>query len=115
MTKDHRAFDVSPSISFRLFNKQEMAKLLGCTERTIDRLIAARRIPYLRIPAGSSGKTRVRFDSRDIERWLARDRQEVDESPQRPKRESSREFWTKFRAAKELSEQSTDRRSRRHE
>lgn len=70
MTKDHQAFKVGPSIPFRLLSKQEMAELLGYTTRTIDRMVAANRIPFTRIPTGVGFGTRVKFDSREIEKWL---------------------------------------------
>lgn len=75
MTKDHRAFGVHPSIPFRFFSKSELAKMLGCTVRTIDRLIAAGRIPHVRFPTGRGDGHKIRFDSRDIEKWIHEHRQ----------------------------------------
>lgn len=77
MTKDHKAFGVHPTIPFRLLDKKDMAQLLGCTVRTVDRMVAARTIPFLKVPTGTNGmtKTKVRFDSRDIEKWIDQMRQ----------------------------------------
>lgn len=71
MTKDHKAFGVHPSIPFRMFSKGELSKLLGCTVRTIDRMIAAGRIPYVELPSSKKkGGRKIKFDSRDIEKWI---------------------------------------------
>jgi excisionase family DNA binding protein len=55
---------------FRLLTKREVAAILGCTERTIDRMISARSIPFIQIPTGIGRRTRRRIDLRDIEQWL---------------------------------------------
>lgn len=70
MTKNFKRFAIPPTLRFRLLNRREMAALLGCSTRTLDRMIAAERIPYLRIPCFTGTGTRVRFDTREIEEWL---------------------------------------------
>jgi predicted DNA-binding transcriptional regulator AlpA len=52
---------------FRLLTKREVAAIFCCTERTIDRMISARSIPFIQIPTGVGRRTRRRFDLRDIE------------------------------------------------
>ncbi len=71
MTKDHKAFAVHPSLPFRMLNKNELAKLLGCTVRTIDRMISTGRVPYIEFQTRQkSGRRIIKFDSRDIEKWI---------------------------------------------
>lgn len=61
----------------RLLSKNDVAKLLGYTVKTIDRLIAARRIPFVRIPTGYGPGTRVKFDKLELDKWLAECSQKV--------------------------------------
>jgi len=48
-----------------LLDVSGLAERLGVTERFVRRLVAERRVPFLKL-----GKF-VRFDPRDIESWLA--------------------------------------------
>ena len=57
-------------LPFRLLSKKEAARLLGITVRTLDRLILLKKIPIVRMPTGVGMGTRVKFDTRDIEKWL---------------------------------------------
>jgi excisionase family DNA binding protein len=63
-------------LPFRLLNKRDVAAIFGCTVRTIDRMMAARLIPFLRIPTGAGGRTRTRFHSRDVDQWLEQHRRD---------------------------------------
>jgi len=47
-----------------LLDSSEIARLLGITERHVRRLVLERRIPFAKV-----GRF-VRFDPRDIERWV---------------------------------------------
>jgi excisionase family DNA binding protein len=47
-----------------LFDSSELASLLGTTERHIERLVAERRIPFVKV-----GRF-VRFDAEAVVRWL---------------------------------------------
>jgi excisionase family DNA binding protein len=47
-----------------LLDSSEIARLLGIAERHVRRLVLERRIPFAKV-----GRF-VRFDSRDIERWV---------------------------------------------
>jgi excisionase family DNA binding protein len=47
-----------------LLDSQQIAGMLGITERHVRRLVAERRIPFAKV-----GRF-VRFDPRDIERWV---------------------------------------------
>ena len=58
----------------RLLTYQELAKLLGIKVNTLYTLVSQRRIPHVRI-----GSRLVRFDRRQIERWLTAKRVIVDE------------------------------------
>lgn len=58
------------TLSYRLLSKQEVAKLLGYTTRTVDRLVAARKIPFTDIPAASGTGRKIKFDSRAIDAWI---------------------------------------------
>lgn len=56
----------APDITYRpLLTLQDVAGLLRIHERTIRRLVAARRMPCVRL-----GRT-LRFDPSDIERWVS--------------------------------------------
>lgn len=55
---------------FRLLNRKEMAALLGCSLRTLDRMVIEERIPYLRVPTFTGYQTRTRFDPGKIEKWI---------------------------------------------
>lgn len=57
-------------LDYRILDKKETAKLLGITTRTIDRMVADRKIPFLRIPTGIGNRQRTMFDTRDIDKWL---------------------------------------------
>ena len=57
-------------LPFRLLSKKELAGLLGITVRTVDRLILLKKIPIVRMPTGVGTGTRVKFDTRDIEKWI---------------------------------------------
>ena len=59
-SEDH--VDVEPSV--RLLDVAEAAARLGVTVRFVRRLVAERRIPYVKV-----GKF-VRFDPADVERWI---------------------------------------------
>ena len=104
MTKDHMAFGVHPTIPFRLLNKKETASLLGCTTRTIDRMVGQRKIPFLRIPTGIGNKFRTRFDTREIEKWLENHHKEFVEGNIKAKRQSSQEYWDNFRALNAMAD-----------
>lgn len=80
---DHKAFQVHPTIPFRLLSKNEVAKMLGYTPRTIDRLVTAGKIPYVRLPLFSGRGTKIRFDSRDIEKWLNAIKEQTREKDER--------------------------------
>ena len=56
------------SKSDALLGVGDLAKLLGTSERFVRRLIAERRLPFHKV-----GKY-VRFDPRDVDRWLAENR-----------------------------------------
>lgn len=76
MTTAESAMSTAPLVSamlpgYRLMSKREAAEILGFTIRTLDRLIINRKIPHIRLPSIIRGRQgRVRFDSRDIDRWL---------------------------------------------
>jgi excisionase family DNA binding protein len=60
--KDHRPpLDVSGAANY-----------LGVSERFLRRLVQERRVPFLRV-----GGTRIRFDPRDLDVWLASQRVEA--------------------------------------
>ena len=52
-----------------LLNRQQVAELLGVTERQVQRMICERRIPFTKLGDGRSAP--VRFDPVAIDRWLA--------------------------------------------
>lgn len=56
--------DTNVTSDFRLLNKQELACLLHCTVRTVDRMIASEQIPLsiiVHIPIGRKGNAKTRF------------------------------------------------------
>lgn len=67
----------------RLLTKREAATLLGYTVRTLDRMIAKRCIPFLRLPTGVGLGTKIKFDPQELDKWLAGCLQKVEpEAPQ---------------------------------
>lgn len=50
----------------KLLEKKEVAKYLGVSVKTIERLKAKRAIPFVKLPFGRS----VRFDAEQIQRWV---------------------------------------------
>jgi excisionase family DNA binding protein len=57
---------------YRLLSKKDVADLLQCTERTVDRLVTRNQIPFTRIPWGTGGKLKRRFIFGDIVEWMKR-------------------------------------------
>lgn len=58
---------------YRLLNKDEFAGLLGCTTRTVDRMISAQQVPpsiIVKIPTGVKGKARTRFICGRAVAWI---------------------------------------------
>lgn len=70
MTHDYKNFKVPPMAAFRLLSKKEIAALLGCTVRTVERMIVNRKIPFVKIPTATGRSLRVKFDSRMIDQWI---------------------------------------------
>ena len=60
-----------------LLTKQEVAQRLGCSARTVARLMKAGTLPYFRPSAHI-----VRFDERDVEAHLAKSRVQVEAKPE---------------------------------
>ena len=58
------------TIPYRLLSKREVAAMLGRTTRTIDRLVATKKIPYIEVPTGVGSGTRVGFLLQEILTWL---------------------------------------------
>lgn len=54
----------------RLLGKRDVAARLGFTVRSIERLVAARKIPYVTLPTATGSSTRVKFDRQAIEAWI---------------------------------------------
>lgn len=54
----------------RLLTKKDLARMLDCTVRTVERMIEYGRIPSVRIPTATGTSSRVRFDPRVISEWL---------------------------------------------
>ena len=81
MTKDFETHSLRPNLPFKLLTKKELAKFLGCTERTVDRMVAARTVPFVLIPHGPNGRYKRRFDSRDIDLWLDQRRCNAEDNP----------------------------------
>ena len=63
--------EINVTMSYRLLSKQEVARFLGYTVRTLDRLITTGKIPYLSLPTGSGTSRKIKFDSRAIDAWVA--------------------------------------------
>jgi len=53
-----------------IFDKKGLAKYLSCSQGTINKLIAGKKIPHFKLQKGQSGG--VRFNKRDIDRWIAK-------------------------------------------
>ena len=49
-----------------LLDKEAVAKYLGVSTKTVDRLKAKRLIPFIKLPMGRS----VRYDAEQIKRWV---------------------------------------------
>ena len=69
--------EVCETMSYRLLSKKDTAKQLGFTVRTLDRLIAGRKIPYVQIPTGVGDRMRTMFVYSDIDTWLDQRRKEA--------------------------------------
>lgn len=50
--------------------KKEVAAMLGVSMTTMNRMIAANRIPFIRVKTFTGTSKRVRFDRRAINTWL---------------------------------------------
>lgn len=59
------------TMSYRLLSKKDVAKFLGYTIRTLDRLIAAGKIPYVTIPTARGDGRKIKFNSQVIDAWVA--------------------------------------------
>ena len=58
---------------YNLLNKQDLAGMLGCTVRTVDRMLASNAIPavaVVRIPTGVKGNVKTRFLQGQIITWI---------------------------------------------
>ena len=55
---------------YRLLTKKEIAEIIRCTERTVDRLVACNQIPFTLIPTGTRGRLKRRFIFGEIVKWL---------------------------------------------
>lgn len=64
------ATDKNTTSYYRLLNKKELAELMNCTERTVDRLVASNQVPFTFIPTGAGGKLKRRFIFGAIVEWL---------------------------------------------
>lgn len=62
---------MTTTMEYRMLSKRELAEKLGYTTRTIDRLVAAKKIPFTRLPAASGKGEKIKFNSADIDMWLA--------------------------------------------
>lgn len=62
--------DNTATHEFRLLSKQDVAKLLGYTTRTIDRLVEKRRIPFTYLPSATGPGKRIKFVSGEIYAWI---------------------------------------------
>lgn len=49
-----------------LMDRETVAKYLGVSTRTVQRLTSARRIPFVKLPMGRS----VRYEAEQIQRWV---------------------------------------------
>lgn len=57
---------------YRLLNRKEVAELINCTERTVDRMSAANQLPFTLIPSGTGGKLKRRYILGAIVEWMER-------------------------------------------
>ena len=62
--------DKNTTSYYRLLSKRELADLLNCAERTVDRLVAANQVPFTLIPCGPGGKLKRRFIFGEIVGWI---------------------------------------------
>ena len=69
--------EINVTMSYHLLSKKDTAKQLGFTVRTLDRLVAGRKIPYVQIPTGVGDRMRTMFVSSDIDTWLDQRRKEA--------------------------------------
>ena len=60
----------SPYGGVNLLSKKEVARILGCAIRTVERLAVTGKLPFYRIPCATGHKTRMRFDSGEIAAWV---------------------------------------------
>ena len=51
-----------------LFNKEDLARILGVAKSTIDNLIAREGLPYIKL--GDNQRSSIRFRKEDVNRWL---------------------------------------------
>lgn len=65
-----KPIDKSLTSYYRLLSKKQVAELINCTERTVDRLVAAKQIPFTYIPAGARGKLKRRFVFGAVVAWM---------------------------------------------
>jgi excisionase family DNA binding protein len=57
---------IAPWTASRLMTAQEVARVVGCSDKVIYKLAAQQAMPCIRITSRI-----VRFDSRDVAQWLA--------------------------------------------
>ncbi len=62
---------------YRLLSKGDIAKMLGYTTRTIDRLVAAKKIPFTTLPTGIGNGRKIKFIPREIDAWIRRNASSV--------------------------------------
>lgn len=53
-----------------VISKREVAEILGCTTKTVDRLVASKKIPHVILPTGTGEGTRVGFIYQAIVKWI---------------------------------------------
>jgi excisionase family DNA binding protein len=63
-----------PWVAVRLMTAQEVAQVVGCSDKEIYKMAACGEIPCVRIT-----ERMVRFDPSDLEKWLASKRQVGDD------------------------------------
>lgn len=61
---------------YQILSKQELAEWLGYTTRTIDRMVAARKIPFTSLPS-TGNRPRIRFVKHEIQAWIDDNKVEV--------------------------------------
>ncbi len=54
----------------RLLRVQDVAVLVGVTERAVYRWVQEGKIPVVRLPRHDAPKPEIRFDPAEIERWM---------------------------------------------